>query len=405
MKIDQAVILCGGLGSRLGDLTRDTPKPLLPVGDTPFLQLLIQEITRYGVDRFVLLAAFRSEQIQFFADTVAERIGRDIEVTVSIEPDRAGTGGALFHARDQLDEVFYLFNGDSILDTPLDAVADLMDRPDAQCAIALRHLPEAGRYGVCDLEGDRIVTFGRKADPAEPAWINGGVYVMRRALIDQLAPQSSLEEDLLTKVAKAGQMYGLRIDGFFLDIGVPEDFARAQSAVPEFRTRPAIFFDRDGVLNLDHGHVGTVERFEWVEGAREAVALANARGFYAFLITNQAGIAKGHYDLEDYGVLYRHIQLELGKAGARLDDARFCPDHPDAVDPRYRRVSDWRKPAPGMLLDLMDKWPIDRAASFVIGDNETDMAAAKAAGVDGYLFAGGRLDQFLDDILENRSRA
>ena len=90
MKIDQAVILCGGLGSRLGDLTRDTPKPLLPVVDTPFLQLLIQEIARYGIERFVLLAAFRSEQIQSFADNVADRIGRNIEVTISIEPDRAG---------------------------------------------------------------------------------------------------------------------------------------------------------------------------------------------------------------------------------------------------------------------------------------------------------------------------
>lgn len=403
MTIQQAVILCGGLGSRLGELTRETPKPLLPIQDRPFLEILIQEITRYGVERFVLLAAFQSEQIEAFAKNVPRAIGRDIDVSVSVEPDRAGTGGALFNALPLLDETFYLFNGDSLLDTPLDRLAELMEQPGAQAALALRHLPAAGRYGVVERDGDQICCFGKRGDPAAPAWINGGVYILRRTLIERLAPISSLEQDLLEPLAEEGGMYGLAVDGFFLDIGVPEDFERAQVEIPAFQRRPAVFFDRDGVLNIDHGHVGSAERFEWTEGAREAIAAVNARGWYAFIVTNQAGIGKGYYTLDDYRALVRHIRDDLAAAGARIDDQRFCPFHPEADLPEYQQVSDWRKPGPGMLLDLMAHWPIDVAASVMIGDKESDMEAARAAGVAGKLFSGGRLDVFMSATLAARN--
>src|SRR6218665_3393929 len=117
MRIEQGVILCGGLGSRLGSLTAETPKPLLPVDGTPFLQILMREITRYGVRRFLLLAAHRAEQIESLARLGVEALGGDIQVDVVIEPDRAGTGGALYNARPMLDEAFFLFNGDTLLDT------------------------------------------------------------------------------------------------------------------------------------------------------------------------------------------------------------------------------------------------------------------------------------------------
>lgn len=404
MHIKQAAILCGGLGSRLGALTAKTPKPLLSVAGVPFLQTLIQEITRYGVDRFLLLAAFRSEQIERFAREAPKAIGRDIVIEVAIEPDRAGTGGALYHAREALDETFYLFNGDSMLDTPLQALADLLDEPGALGAMALRRLPEAGRYGVTVLEGRKLVQFGGAPVAPGPVLINGGVAVFRREIIDRLEPTGSLEQDLLPSLAQKGRLLGLPVDGFFLDIGIPEDYERAQTEVPAFQRRPAIFFDRDGVLNSDNGHVGTLDRFEWTAGALDAIALANARGYYVFIVTNQAGIAKGHYSLDDYRHLSRHIHERVAEHGGHIDDERFCPDHPEGTVEAYRRVSDWRKPAPGMILDLLDKWPVDVAGSLMIGDNETDMAAARAAGINGHLFIGGRLDVFLIDLLNQNSR-
>lgn len=398
MKIEQAVILCGGLGSRLGDLTAQTPKPLLPVAGAPFLEALIREISRYGVKRFLLLAAYRSDQIERFARETPARLGRDdLTISVSIEPDQAGTGGALFHARDALDDAFYLFNGDTLLDTRLPELSRLLDDADAVGVLALRPLPEAGRYGVTVLEGDRITRFGARSDAPGPVLINGGVAAFRKSFVDRLSPQGSFEADVLPGLAEEGRLRGLATDGYFIDIGVPEDYARAQTEVPDFQRRPALFLDRDGVLNHDHGHVGSIDRFDWIDGAREAVVLANRAGWYVFVVTNQAGIGKGLYSHDDYAAVMDHIRAGLAELGAWIDDVRYCPDHPEATVEAHRRVTDWRKPGPGMLRDLMRCWPIDAQRSLMIGDRETDRLAASAAGVASALFEGGRLDDFLRD--------
>lgn len=405
VQIRQAVILCGGLGTRLGGLTRDTPKPLLPVDGTPFLQMLMQEITRYGIDRFLLLAAYKSEQFQDFAGQVAQALGRFVTVEVSIEPDQAGTGGALFHARERLDDAFYLFNGDTLLDVPLDALArKLADSRNIGC-LALRYVPDASRYGVVDVDADRIVRFGRASLPGEAAWINGGVAAFRRSFVDRLQPRGAFEVQALPDLANEGALAAVKAQGFFIDIGVPADFERGQIEIPNYRRRPAVFFDKNGVVNLDHGHVGQVERFEWVPGAREAIALVNSKGFYAFLVTNQASIAKGLYSEADHHALSRHMRAGLSQSGAWFDDERHCPCHLDGVDPAYRKASDWRKLEPGMLLDLMRFWPVDKVRSVMIGDRDSDMKAAAAAGIAGRQFTGeGPLDEFvsgvLDDLLE-----
>ncbi len=161
--------------------------------------------------------------------------------------------------------------------------------------------------------------------------------------------------------------------------------------MPLGRRRPAVFLDRDGTLNADTGYLHRVEDFRWMPGAREAVRYLNGRGYLVFVVTNQSGIGRGYYGEADVERLHRWMQGQLAALEAHIDDFRYCPHHPEATLPSYRQTCDCRKPAAGMLLDLMAAWPVDRARSVVIGDKVSDMAAAAAAGLRGVLYEGGSL--------------
>jgi D-glycero-D-manno-heptose 1,7-bisphosphate phosphatase len=165
--------------------------------------------------------------------------------------------------------------------------------------------------------------------------------------------------------------------------------------------RPAVFFDRDGVLNHDVGFAHRPDQIRWVDGAVAAVTKLNQLNYLVFVVTNQSGVARGLYTEADVAALHTWMTKTMADQGARIDAFQYCPHYPEATVSAYRQTCACRKPAPGMVLTLMNTWPVDRDKSFLLGDRDTDVAAATAAGIRGFLFPGGNLLHFVDQLLDS----
>ncbi len=363
--IRQCAVLLGGSAA-------DPPTPLLPCGDRPFLAWTLREFVRFGVEEFLLLTGPLSDRLRDSLTGIAATLPRPVSIVISEAPLPAGSGGALLHAREKLDTRFLLCNGRSLFDCNLAALLADAARDPAEML---------GRTVLC------------RPAPGAPAAVNAGVTVLDRRVLDHVAPGCSLRRDVLPGLCHT------EAAGYFVDIGIPGELARAQRDLPARLHRPALLLDRDGVLNLDHGYVATRERFDWMPGAIAAVRHAVTRGWHVFVVTNQSGVARGLYDEAAVQELMRWVANALRSAGGTLDDWRYCPTHPEAAVPAYRRASDWRKPGPGMLLDLIRAWELDPGQAIMVGDTESDMQAAAAAGVRGVRFQGGDLAAVTDPLL------
>ena len=165
--------------------------------------------------------------------------------------------------------------------------------------------------------------------------------------------------------------------------------------------RRAVIFDRDGVLNVDHGYIFEPEKLEWTPGARRAVRRCNEAGVLAIVATNQSGIGRGYYDEAAMQALHEQMKTDLAAKDAWLDAIYWCPFHPEAVTEALRHPDHPdRKPNPGMILRALADWSLGPADVILIGDKDTDMEAARRAGVAGHLFTGGDLDAFVSELLE-----
>jgi len=235
--IKEAVILAGGLGTRLRDKVADLPKSMAPVNGKPFLAYLLDYLSVNGIERVVLSVGYMNEKISDYF----QQAYNGIDIIYSIENEPLGTGGAVLLATEHVrSENFYILNGDTIFDIDLLSFAEFHQKNRSDISLALRQVENAGRYGTVILNGhNRIIDFREKDDSVADGLINGGVYIVDKHVFNTLSfsPKFSLEKDCFEKYCNSLEIFGSIYSDYFLDIGIPEDYNKAQNEFKKFENR------------------------------------------------------------------------------------------------------------------------------------------------------------------------
>ena len=232
--IKQALILAGGLGSRLGGLTKETPKPMLLVGERPFIGYLIWNLKRQGFNKVIISIGYKAEKIISYIDSELKHI-KGIEYVQEHNP--MGTGGALKLASSKLDPHFLVINGDSLFDINyMNLIKFSQKFPKALVSLALREVKDNSRYGKVLIDDEKIKGFSENKDVNNNNLINGGVYLINRKVLEFIPDGNcSLESDLFPKLVHQELIIGKKCGGYFIDIGIPLDYNRSQIELPKWK--------------------------------------------------------------------------------------------------------------------------------------------------------------------------
>jgi D-glycero-alpha-D-manno-heptose 1-phosphate guanylyltransferase len=378
MIIHEAVILAGGLGTRLHTLVPDRPKPMADINGKPFLAYLLDYLLREGIKRVVLSVGFKHEMIfGYFGNGY-----RGIELIWSIEEIPLGTGGGLRKAFSRCNQQsVFVFNGDTYFPVCLAEMEDFFGKSKADLLVALAPVENPGRYGTIELDNtSKLLSFTEKNPAGTSSLINGGVYLMNRSLLpDSDFPEKfSFEKDFLENSTAQKRLFGFISHAPFIDIGIPETYHGAGLFFKELglENDKALFLDRDGTINVEKNYVFTIDNFEFREGIFELVRGFYNDGYRIFVISNQAGIARGYYSENDFHVLTEWMISQFREKGIRIDAVRYCPHHPD-----FTGDCECRKPKPGMILSLIGEYRLDPGKCILIGDKMKDIGAGISAGI------------------------
>jgi len=233
MKTKEAIILAGGFGTRLAHVVSDLPKPMAPINGTPFLSFVMKKLAEAGVNHVVLSTGYLHEKIEDFYKNSFE--GMTISYAREIEP--LGTGGAIKFALEKTttDSVLVL-NGDTFFDINFEEFDQFFQTKQAVLSVALRHENHTERYGSVAIdENKKIQNFAEKNEAKGEGLINGGIYLLKKDWLKNLAmPQTfSFEKEILEKLYAENDFYGLPFDAYFIDIGIPEDYEKANNEFPK----------------------------------------------------------------------------------------------------------------------------------------------------------------------------
>ena len=370
-KIEQAVILAGGYGTRLRPFTDTNPKPMYPFEGKPFLEYLIEQVRSFGVERVLLLLGYLPEKIiGYFGD--GSRLGVQIEYDVT--PVEYETGLRLRAARPKMDEEFLLMYCDNYCPIDFPRLA----REYRESGALLRFTAYANRDGYTRsnllLAPDgRVEVYDKKRQTPGLSGVEIGYALANREVIDRMPEENENFEKLVyPQLAAEGKLYATVTEHRYYSVG---SWERIELTQQFFSPRKFAFLDRDGTLNVrapKARYVTRPEEFVWLPGAREAVKLLKDAGYTVLLFTNQPGVARGAMTLDDLNAIHEKMRRELREAGADIDGIYCC-------------LHNWddgcfcRKPKPGLLYQAQREWSCDLTRAVVFGDDERDMQAGAAA--------------------------
>lgn len=365
----EAIVLAGGFGTRLAHIIPDIPKPMAPVCGRPFLRYILDNLQVKGVERVILSTGYKQACIKEFFGVCY----RGMEVVYSSEDIPLGTGGAIKQALSLCrQEWVAVVNGDTYFNVDFTTM-EAIKRPGA-VILASKRMQDFDRYGALEIEGKRVVAFREKSYCTD-GLINGGVYLMERTLLESVSEKRfSFETAILEPLVAREDVLTVESNGYFIDIGVPEDYAAAQRTLKSLApVNRAAFFQRDGIINKYIYFLERPEDLQFLDGMSGFIKKWNDWGYKVIFVTNQASIAREYYTPDEMRTIYSYMNERLAKTGAHID-AFYCRSHhPDITD--SCRKSD------GLIEHAIRDFDLDPTRCIFFGDQTFDVEEGQRCGI------------------------
>ncbi len=369
------VILCGGRGKRLGNITKKIPKPLLKINNIEFLTYLLNYYKKFDFNKIYLLTGYKSHLFNKFK----KKKYNQIDVEIIREKISLGTAGCLAQLKKKKIKDFLLINGDSFIDIEYENIFKKKNNSKLINMFLVKNKNYKENKKLQNLDLDKSnVKFSKKSN-----LMNSGVYLCKKEILKLINDNQniSLEDEIIPDLIKKKRVGGKILEKSIIDIGIKKNLLKAKKILKSFFLRPAVFLDRDGVLNYDHNYVHKYSQFKWMPGSIKALEYINKKNYHLFIITNQSGIGRGYYTEKCFYYLHSLIKKFLIKKRVFIDDVEFCPHHPNAAKKIYRKICQCRKPGNYMIKKLKFNWPINISKSIMIGDQKSDKICANASGI------------------------
>lgn len=368
----QAVVLCGGLGTRLRPLTDNLPKPMATVNGRPFLHHLLDQLSEQGVTRFVLLTGYMGDKISdYFGD--GSHWGWDIRY--SHGPAEWDTGRRIWEARNHFDSRFLLLYSDNFVQFNLPRLMMLHQRQDVPITLLLA---PKGKGNIRVSAEGRIEAYDKTRNGVGFNYVEVGYMLIERDLVlndfpsQEAFPNFNFSE-ILQQLARQSSIAGLVVLDPYHSISDPD---RLQLMCEYLVPKRILLIDRDGTINKKAPpgeYVSKWSQFEWIPETRRAMNVLAKDGFRFIVITNQAGIARKMIDPDDLAEIHENMVEELAQEGVKILKVYVSPHHWD-------ENSFLRKPFPGMFFQASNEFKLRMDHCIYIGDDERDCQAASNAG-------------------------